>query len=88
MKKFDVHVKKVNKDPHSNIHQNFNVTVIKSTTNKEGHANKRKNTIKNVKLNEDMVPLKKKKKYKQKNLSKEECRRYLLYSLFYFKINF
>ena len=65
MKKYDVQVKKVCGDPHSNIHQRSNVTIIKFIIDKIKDGDRRKNKMKNVKLNEDMVHRRKEKRKKE-----------------------
>lgn len=45
LKKFDIQMKKVHEDSHSNIHQKFNVTTMKFTINKEDNTNSRTHTM-------------------------------------------
>jgi len=68
LKKFDVEVEKIDEGPYSNIHQKSNVTTIKSIIDKENDVDRRRNTMQNVKLNEDEILWKKEKSknYKQK----------------------
>ena len=68
-------MKKINEGTHSNIHQRSNITTMESIIDKEDDADRRKNTIRNVKLNEDVTTWKErenrnykpKKKYKIKH---------------------
>jgi len=76
LKKFHVQVKKVDEDPHSNNHLKSNVTTMKSTIDKEDDDDDkdddiRRNKMKNVKLNEDVI-LWKKKREKQKFQAKDK----------------
>ena len=55
-KKFDFQEEKVLEELHFNIHQRCNVTIMPSTIEKEDDVDKRKNIMKNFKLNEDVIP--------------------------------
>jgi len=56
LKKFDVLEKKVDPGSHSNIHQRSNVITVESVIDKGDDVDRRRNTMKNVKLNEDVIP--------------------------------
>ena len=81
-KKVDVQVKKIDGGPRSNIHKRSNATTMKFIIDKEDDADRRRNTKKNIKLKNDVIPQKKEKSnnYKHKKKRKSNTKRWRIES--------